>query len=302
MERFELDRLTSYDDESLIAEVRRVAALVPHEKMTEAAFNEHGRVHSSTLRKRFGAWKEILIAAGLAQRHDGRTARRDRDELLAQVKEVARKLGTSSLRKGDFLRETGLSDRPVLRVFGSWRAALTAAGLGQAALGKRYSDEECFENLLAVWTHYGRPPRHQEMTRPPSRVGPKAYVRRWGSWRKALAAFTERVNAEPAAPAAAVAAPVAAPENRSSASVPTTARGVPLGLRYRVLARDRFRCVLCGQSPATSISVSLHVDHVIPWSRGGQTVFENLRSLCQNCNLGKGDRVGIESAVGSSSD
>ncbi|MDP9174261.1 MAG: HNH endonuclease [Planctomycetota bacterium] len=27
------------------------------------------------------------------------------------------------------------------------------------------------------------------------------------------------------------------------------------------------------------------------WSRGGETVFENLQTLCEQCNLGKGDAV-----------
>jgi len=51
-----------------------------------------------------------------------------------------------------------------------------------------YTDEECFENILTVWTHYGRPPMYKEMRLPPSRVGPKAYLR-WGTWLKALEAF-----------------------------------------------------------------------------------------------------------------
>jgi 5-methylcytosine-specific restriction endonuclease McrA len=35
--------------------------------------------------------------------------------------------------------------------------------------------------------------------------------------------------------------------------------------------------------------VVLHVDHIIPWSKGGQTVDENLQTLCDRCNLGKSD-------------
>ncbi|MBI3275668.1 MAG: HNH endonuclease [Methylocystis sp.] len=61
-----------------------------------------------------------------------------------------------------------------------------------------------------------------------------------------------------------------------------------LALRYRVLCRDRFRCQICGRSPAKDIGVELHVDHIIPWSKGGQNTEENLRALCFDCNLGKG--------------
>jgi 5-methylcytosine-specific restriction endonuclease McrA len=69
---------------------------------------------------------------------------------------------------------------------------------------------------------------------------------------------------------------------------------IKLGLRYEVLRRDRFRCVLCGASPATQLGCVLHVDHVIPWSKGGKTVAGNLRSLCETCNLGKSDKLESE--------
>src|SRR5262249_11891073 len=61
-------------------------------------------------------------------------------------------------------------------------------------------------------------------------------------------------------------------------------------LRFKVLARDKFKCVLCGSSPATDPSCILHVDHMIPWSKGGQTVIQNLQTLCVACNLRKGDQ------------
>lgn len=59
-------------------------------------------------------------------------------------------------------------------------------------------------------------------------------------------------------------------------------------MRYDVLRRDNFKCVLCGKfSQDGSI---LHVDHIIPIARGGKTVLSNLRTLCDECNLGKGTK------------
>ena len=29
------------------------------------------------------------------------------------------------------------------------------------------------------------------------------------------------------------------------------------------------------------------MDHVVPWSLGGETVIENLQVLCEQCNVGK---------------
>ena len=57
-------------------------------------------------------------------------------------------------------------------------------------------------------------------------------------------------------------------------------------LRYQVLCRDGHRCVLCGASAKDG--VKLHVDHIIPVSKGGKTELSNLRTLCERCNLGKG--------------
>lgn len=88
-----------------------------------------------------------------------------------------------------------------------------------------------------------------------------------------------------------------APELHTDQSTPipiNKGRNVPLKLRLRVLKRDNFKCVLCGRSPAIVPGISLHIDHKIPFSRGGETVFENLQTLCQDCNLGKGaENIGV---------
>ena len=60
-------------------------------------------------------------------------------------------------------------------------------------------------------------------------------------------------------------------------------------LRYEVLQRDGFRCQLCGATQADGYK--LHVDHIIPVSKGGKTEMNNLRTLCERCNMGKGDRI-----------
>jgi len=70
-----------------------------------------------------------------------------------------------------------------------------------------------------------------------------------------------------------------------------TNRGISLSLRYDVLKRNRFRCVRCGSSPALVSGVFLHVDHIVPWVKGGETVFDNLQTLCSDCNLGKADKT-----------
>lgn len=58
--------------------------------------------------------------------------------------------------------------------------------------------------------------------------------------------------------------------------------------RFRILARDGFRCRYCG---AGSHSVELHVDHVHPRSKGGRDDDSNLVTACRTCNLGKSAKL-----------
>ena len=51
-------------------------------------------------------------------------------------------------------------------------------------------------------------------------------------------------------------------------------------LRYDVMRRDGFRCQICGATAADGYK--LHVDHILPVSKGGKTEMGNLRTLCEN--------------------
>lgn len=66
-------------------------------------------------------------------------------------------------------------------------------------------------------------------------------------------------------------------------------RLVTPSLRYDIMKRDGFRCVICGRGAEDG--VKLHVDHIKPVSKGGKTTPSNLRTLCQECNAGKGAKT-----------
>ena len=55
--------------------------------------------------------------------------------------------------------------------------------------------------------------------------------------------------------------------------------------RKAVLARDAWTCQYCGSERS-----GLTVDHVIPRSRGGESVWENIVASCAPCNRRKGNR------------
>lgn len=61
-------------------------------------------------------------------------------------------------------------------------------------------------------------------------------------------------------------------------------KGINLKLRYQIMQRDNFKCVLCG---ATSENTVLMIDHINPVVKGGDNDEKNLRTLCRECNLGK---------------
>lgn len=54
--------------------------------------------------------------------------------------------------------------------------------------------------------------------------------------------------------------------------------------RYNVLKRAKYRCELCG---AHETQVALHVDHIMPRSKGGPDDLSNFQALCQTCNTNK---------------
>ena len=62
---------------------------------------------------------------------------------------------------------------------------------------------------------------------------------------------------------------------------------VPDTIRYDILKRAGGRCELCGCSAKER---PLHVDHILPRSKGGKNDMTNLQALCERCNLAKGNR------------
>lgn len=203
----------------------------------------------------------------------------DDSKLLSDMQRVAVLLGDVTVPQKKY-GKLGMYDySTIIRRFGSWNKALLAAGLSLSH-EVIISDQRLFENLLLLWQHYGRQPRRSELSLEPSTISQTPYNRRFGSWSSALEAFVNYANLSE----------LESPENNPDANTPSqrkTGRAPSLRLRWRVLQRDRFTCCACGASPALMPSVELHVDHIVPWSKGGETIIENLKSLCQRCNLGK---------------
>ena len=62
-------------------------------------------------------------------------------------------------------------------------------------------------------------------------------------------------------------------------------------LREFIKNRDNFTCCYCGNSMQLEPNLLLEIDHIVPVSKGGCTVEENLQTLCWKCNRAKGNKL-----------
>lgn len=62
-------------------------------------------------------------------------------------------------------------------------------------------------------------------------------------------------------------------------------------LRQQIKERDNFTCKFCGNSTHAEPNLLLEVDHIVPVSKGGYTVEDNLQTLCWKCNRSKSAKL-----------
>ena len=62
--------------------------------------------------------------------------------------------------------------------------------------------------------------------------------------------------------------------------------------RLDVFERDDYRCQMCGRT--VDDGIKLHIDHIVPFSKGGSSEMDNLQVLCHECNLAKHDRMDLK--------
>ena len=201
------------------------------------------------------------------------------EELLEDLRNVASKLKKDSITHFEQNENGKYYSSTFVKRFGSWFKALEKAGL-KKTMNMNSTEEDLFKNLEEVWIKLGRQPNYGEMTSPLSKYHRGTYERRFGTWRKALTKFIDYINNEEKTQKTEELLIKKPTQNKTN-------RAINLRLRFIVMKRDNFKCKNCGKSPATDQKVILHIDHVSPYSKGGETIVENLQTLCSECNLGK---------------
>ncbi len=198
-------------------------------------------------------------------------------EIIDDLKRVAEKQRSDKLTQRLYGEHGNYDATTVSRKFGTWNKALEKAGLKISNVSN-VPNEKLFENILTLWEHLGRQPRRSDLTNEISSYSQSPYNRAFTTWTNTLQSFVIWANDEE------LIAPNIAEPNQQQRK---TGRDPSLRLRFKVMQRDNFTCKQCGASPAKDPSVDLHIDHILAWSKGGDTVLENLQTLCSKCNLGK---------------
>ena len=205
-------------------------------------------------------------------------------ELIDDLKQTIERLDKNTLTISEYDKYGTFNASTIIRRFGTWNKGLSLAGIGIS--NKFYTDQELYDNLATVWLKLGKQPSRRDLSSATSPISYKAYERRFGKWSTAVKSFVEHYND---ADNESLPSPNSHAENNTAPH--TTSRDVNLRLRFLVMQRDNFKCCCCGASPAKDPSVILHIDHKTAWSKGGETTYDNLQTLCRNCNLGKSNLI-----------
>lgn len=216
------------------------------------------------------------------------------EELISDVKRVADILKRNTVTMSENEENGKFNPSTLTRKFGSWFKVLEVANLEASRSKLNISEEELFKNIESVWISLGRQPKYAEFKKPLSKYSAGTYENRFGSFGKALEAFVDYINNENGSES--VNDFNETDEQISKVNVVIkhkTKREISERMRFRILLRDGFSCRKCGKSPMKEIGVELHVDHILPWSKGGETVEENLETKCLKCNLGKGNAFNV---------
>lgn len=288
-------------DEELLKDILRVAKILGKDTITRKEYEDNGGLyHWSTIQRRFNGWVNALRLCGLTPQKrqvDSGSGTHTQpyittQELIDDIKRVSVLLDKTTFSSQEYNPNGRYSSATYFNRFKTWNNALEVAGLVpfEVTPGKRIDNYKVLEEIERIWIILGRQPTSTDIKNGISKYSLHVFERRFGTWRKALEFFVAYMNGEQE---------VEKPDETDDIQLPViplqsetetkrrTKRDINLRMRFLVMKRDNFKCCMCGRSPATTPGLELHIDHIIPWSKGGETVIDNLQTLCSDCNLGK---------------
>lgn len=306
---FELkDYRRELTDDEILSDIKTVASQLGKEYISISLYKKQGKYSQCAIQNHFGTWKNALSLAGLRNERMKKEQNRITDEeYYDDLRRVASEINNTTVPYREYERYGKYACGHIFKRFGEWDNALIAAGLLPTGLArKRIGEQDIFDEIERMWRLLGRQPTSTDIIKHGISIySIDTFKRRFGGFRKALEAFVAYINEDSIDKAQesitecydGVNHRTKVSENQTqskpgvlpSKTIHRTPRSITTRMRFLVMKRDNFKCCMCGASPAKDPSVELHIDHIIPWSRGGETTMDNLQTLCSKCNLGKSD-------------
>lgn len=303
---FVLNENIPISDEVIINDIARVGKELQGTYLSISLYKKYGKYSQCAIQNHFGSWKNALALAGLRNERNEEDRKIIKDnEYLEDLKKVASIVNRETVTLNEYEQYGKYPSGSFFNRFKTWDNALLLAELQPTGLSlKRIDEQECYDEIERMWRLLGKQPTTTDCKKL-SKYSVDTYKRRFGSWHKALASFVQYINEFKDDDIKNtsdsidshqdnffdVDGRVEKQEEQKQPTIRRTSRNINTRLRFKVLQRDNFKCCACGASPAKDPSVVLHVDHIIPWSKGGETILENLQTLCSKCNLGKSDLI-----------
>lgn len=300
--KFELNEYhRQLTDEEIIQDIIEIAQRLCTDYMSIATYKKEGKYSQTAIQCHFGTWKKALEIAGLRTERTKQEMKRISDEqYFEDLKRVAELIKKETVPYNEYKIYGEYSAEHIINRFGKWNIALEKAGLKITGFSKdKITEQQCFDEIERLWRLLGRQPKTTDIIRGNLSIySVDTFKRRFGGWRKALEAFVQYINSENDIEEMIEQdiGNIKEDANNDTERVEDiykhrTSRNITLKMRFKILQRDHFKCCACGASPAKDSKIELHVDHIIPWSKGGETEYDNLQTLCFRCNLGKSDMM-----------
>lgn len=166
----------------LLAELTAIADRLGRVPLPDE-LDERSDYDIESYRSAFGSWYAAISSAELEK---PRGRRIPEEELLAELRRIGAELEKTPSTQ-DMTNQGGYGSTTYINRFGSWTAALEAAGFEPHADRQHRSTDELLAGIQQLAEKLGHPPTSREMDEQGaySRV---VYRNRFGSWNEALAA------------------------------------------------------------------------------------------------------------------
>lgn len=304
--KFELNSYKkSISKQDLIDDLLNVSKRINGSYLSRSTYEKYGKYSATPYIKNFGSWISALNVAGLrTDRNQNEYKIIDDKLLIDDAIRIGKILNQDTITTSEYKKHGYYRVQTVLSRFKSWNNFLTKAGLKPTDY-KIVTDDDLFKEIARLWTEKGSQPTTTDIRNGKSIYSLNTYARHFGGFRNALEKFIlyysekNKVNNdsdsdnEDKNDNSDLEIPNNIKKLTENPKTPSnkhiTPRNINTTLRFKVLKRDNFKCCSCGASPAKNPNVELHVDHIIPWVKGGETTLDNLQTLCSTCNLGKRD-------------